>query len=991
MSTLSIVVLLIQLQIVSVTAFSCYFTPSAGSYCDTTTATVKLCPAGSYSASAGVTACTPCEAGSYYSSTGAKACTPCAVGSYSPSTGAAACVPCEAGSYSSSTGAAACTPCAGGTAMSISGAASTCPACPTGSTSVYTGGTYCTIYTLLCSSDSTAHTISIPCTGGSYCRWTATGNQKNCVVSPKGFSNMYSSNYQNIPGNPCKNGYYGPDGISCAVCPAGSYCPDQQWVTTPTPCPVNTYSASTGSSVCAACPIGQYTPSTGSSACIACGNGTFLNQTSNVCQTHTSCPPGYYVSTPGNQTSDAVCSSLCYVCTNGQVNRGCLLISGSNGIASPTDCDTCPSNTCGPNYFIDTSSGVCGCTACKNSCGNYMYIPGSSLCTGSTTNDTVVCKQCEKNCSYGEYIEDYCTGIDSVATPRCRSCTTCTVSGQGPVANICDGTGRVNNQVCGTCPSCASGSYLGTNGSCSCTNCSVCPAGKIALPASGCYGTKDTYCTSCAACPNGTYISKICTEGGQHQCSPCNNTCPVGQYLQGTCSGLLTSDTRTCAPCFNCSTDNKYTATQCPGNGTSPTDGLVCKPCGSCPVGKFISDPGCDIPVNWQTGDPLPTPKGCSSCSDCNEGEYIKVPCNGSSTSATSRTCEACDGCGDANYISSPCSGKTFGKFDRNCTKCSACSIGKYISGCNGFGRTDSSACVPCMNCQDGSYISKQCPGNGTNSSERTCSVCKECFGETYMAKKCNGSGLFDEVFCPPCVGCGSGMYISSACNGKGISPIPPVCAPCGTCGQSPSGFSQWASTPCNGTTHFLDLGCKECSCAPGYILTSDCSPFAPDHTCSIDPSTIPVATPAPTPLPPPSLPLATTTPTISVPPNTTPASTQASPLSTGAIIGIAIGAAVVVGGGSALVFYALFTSVGVAAQTVGGGGSAAAAAAASGATGAAKYMTPERALRMSVDMDDETMETHRSENSGRGRTQKTASLRPSLESLFRDATLSAA
>jgi hypothetical protein len=115
------------------------------------------CAKGSFSASAGQSACTQAPAGSFVGTMGAQAATPCAVGSFSASPGQSACTQAPPGSFVDATGAQAATPCALGTYKPNAGAASCLEApvdtyvdtvgatavtpCPAGTSTVGTGST----------------------------------------------------------------------------------------------------------------------------------------------------------------------------------------------------------------------------------------------------------------------------------------------------------------------------------------------------------------------------------------------------------------------------------------------------------------------------------------------------------------------------------------------------------------------------------------------------------------------------------------------------------------------------------------------------------------------------------------------------------------------------------------------------------------------------------------------------------------------------------
>ena len=199
-----------------------------------------LCSAGSYSGS-GQSECTNCTAGTFNPSQGSStlsACTPCLAGTFNPSTGRASCLSCFAGGYSGS-GQSECTPCAAGSYQSSPGQ-SACTPCAAGSYQFDLGKSVCD-----------------PCPAGSYCP----------VV---GLS----------AGSPCQQGNYCPFGSSAQKeCPAGFYCEN---AATLSPCPQNTYSASTrqtSQSQCSPCPPGEQSGSGSFECSVPCLPSPFNFQT----------------------------------------------------------------------------------------------------------------------------------------------------------------------------------------------------------------------------------------------------------------------------------------------------------------------------------------------------------------------------------------------------------------------------------------------------------------------------------------------------------------------------------------------------------------------------------------------------------------------------------------------------------------------------------------------------------------------------------------
>ncbi len=226
-----------------------------------------LCAAGSYSGS-GQSECTPCPSGTFNpskGSTASSACTPCLAGTFNPSTGTSSCYSCARGSYSGS-GQSECTPCLAGTFNPSwgSGVSSACTPCLAGTFNPSTGRSSCSS----CAAGSYSGSGQLectPCAAGSY---QSDLGKSVCTPCPAG-SYCPVVGLSAGSGYPCQQGYYCPFGSSAQKdCPAGFYCEN---AATLSPCPQNTYSASTkqtSQSQCSPCPPGQQSGS-GSFECSA--------------------------------------------------------------------------------------------------------------------------------------------------------------------------------------------------------------------------------------------------------------------------------------------------------------------------------------------------------------------------------------------------------------------------------------------------------------------------------------------------------------------------------------------------------------------------------------------------------------------------------------------------------------------------------------------------------------------------------------------------
>ena len=104
------------------------------------------------------------------------------------------------------------------------------------------------------------------------------------------------------------------------------------------------------------------------------------------------------------------------------------------------------------------------------------------------------------------------------------------------------------------------------------------------------------------SCTHGVAAAgSICTADNAHICSSCSsgyykngNTCTActscesGQYTTGVCTGDTTTDTQSCAACFNggssysCPPGKYITGNACPGSGDTDT-----QTCNDCVTGKY--------------------------------------------------------------------------------------------------------------------------------------------------------------------------------------------------------------------------------------------------------------------------------------------------------------------------------------------------------------------------------------------------------------------
>ena len=114
--------------------------------------------------------------------------------------------------------------------------------------------------------------------------------------------------------------YFNTD--KCSMCTQGTYTPGIGATASgqcSLSCPVGTYMATQGTTVCTSCTPGTYAGSAGLASCTGCGAGKFSGAGATAC---TSCPPG-----SGPDTS----KSSCITCAAGEASAGGAVCSACTG------------------------------------------------------------------------------------------------------------------------------------------------------------------------------------------------------------------------------------------------------------------------------------------------------------------------------------------------------------------------------------------------------------------------------------------------------------------------------------------------------------------------------------------------------------------------------------------------------------------------------------------------------------------------------------
>ena len=352
-------------------------------------------------------------------------------------------------------------------------------------------------------------------------------------------------------------------------CPAGFYCPNGTQTDRENPCPVGTYSNTTGLeslAECRDCPPGYYC------------------EAENITEPTGKCFAGYYcvlkevTPTPSLSASGGPCAQGTYC---------------EEGWSNPTPC---PKGTYGDRNRLPSLSD---CTACPP--GEFCASSGMSTPSG--------------NCLAGFY----CSNASEEASPVGKS-----YGDECPAGYYCPeqsyqptpcpaGTYNPNNQSTNltACLSCDPGFYCNNTGlaavSGACMAGFYCTGGASnAAPYDGVTGNicpEGSYCPAGSPqhyyCPNGTYTNHT----GASVCYDC----PEGYYCVNRNSADL------CPPGYYCPYQTGADLQQCPAGTFNPGYGISnVSQCTPCTGGKYCQTPG----LSAVTGD-------CTAGYYCTSGKEI--------------------------------------------------------------------------------------------------------------------------------------------------------------------------------------------------------------------------------------------------------------------------------------------------------------------------------------------------------------------------------
>ena len=553
----------------------------------------------------------------------------------------------------------------------------------------------------------------------------------------------------------CVEGHY-CDGVNTStvdyvdfVCPQGYYCPNGTSSAFSYPCPVGTFSNTSGlvsESQCSPCPGGLY-----------CGT-LAITAPSTLCAAGYFCRKGARTSTP-RQSSDADICPVGHFCPSGTAEPEKCPRSTFNNVTGLQRTDQC--RPCLPGRFC----GRAGIDLPSGSCRGRYFCP-----EGSHRDDQVLCTAgyfCPQGsgsptpCPAGFFSNS--TGLESRSecTP-CEEGSYCDTDGLTSPTGPCSPgyycpTGQTSDTPANfTCPrgmhcplrsatprQCPPGELTQSPGQ---STCQTCPAGYFCLPVMSANASLNLQpCPRGFFCPNGTgHNWRLCPAGSYsnhtglgsvEECTPCS----PGQFCL---TAGLTSPTDYCQPGHFCtqgiSVPNPANVTACTSLAL-PNSGGVCPPGTFCPRGSSTAD-------LCAAGTYTIAP-GQESCLPCPAGYF----CQEGASSFADNVCPSGHYCPQATQepYQYPCPMGTLNSENgsTNATACTLCPGGKY---CATYGLSS-----PTGNCSEGWY----CKSGAKNATDSV-------YGGLCPAGTFCPSGSSSPTNCPP------GEY----CHRSGLS------APTGPC-----------------------------------------------------------------------------------------------------------------------------------------------------------------------------------------------------------------
>ncbi|KAH3841624.1 hypothetical protein DPMN_115097 [Dreissena polymorpha] len=573
-------------------------------------------------------------------------------------------------------------------------------------------------------------TNCLPCTAGMYCagigRALPNGNCTEGWFCPQGSTQPQPTSNKCLAGHecpegsgaetPCTSGFYQPDvGMgACEICPAGKYCDQNEAITeqqsgvgeashgvvTPKTCPAGFYCpAGTKTSGENPCPIGTYSNTTGISAenqCIKCDPGYYCHQP-NMLAPAGKCNAGFHCTLSATSPSPTGNGSEC--------EQGTFCIQGSS---IPTDC---PKGMFGSAAQL---TSLTDCTFCTP--GKYCDSTGLQQPAGNCLAGYYCSNASEEAAPVGKAYGDICP-VGHYCPEQSYAPTACAAGTYQPF------TGRTNVTACLACDP---GSYCNATGQAQVTG--DCSAGFYCIlgatnnaPTDGIMGNICPIGSKCPLgsathifCPNGTYTNHT----GASECY----VCPAGSFCTSRDSA------EPCPRGYYCPEGTGADIIPCPAGTYNPVMSLTqLSECTKCDGGKYCLLPGQD-----------------NYAGQCNAGYYCTSGVNTATPNSVNNTgvggkCPTGYYCPTGSSHPLPCAAGTYSESEGK-SACITCPASFYCTQ-----NTTSYALYPCpagYYCPVGTTHDRQypCPKgyynpvNGQDSS----TDCLQCPGGKY----CETDGL---------------------------------------------------------------------------------------------------------------------------------------------------------------------------------------------------------------------------------------------------------
>ena len=798
---------------------------TAGFYCASTASAGPTgpcdpgyyCPLGSVSRNE-----EPCPSG-HYCGLGFPEPAPCLPGTFNTLPVQEVCAPCQAGYYCSSLAMEELEPCPAG--FYCPQGATYPTACPRGS---YNPHTY-----------ANSSQACLPCPEGQYC--AQQGLSQPSGICAGGFycesGAIASTPIDGITGNRCPMGHYCPPGSpfplpcpvgsyskstgnndieDCLPCPPGKACPQEGLDYTGVPCSAGYYCLLGSQDPTprdeygeygSICPTGHYCPE-GSSEPIVCPAATYNNVTgASICST---CPAGFYC-----DGSSPTAPEICPV--------GFYCEEGTSLVDSP-----CPRGTYNPTEGLTALDLCLDCPPGKYCAESGLESPSGNclagfICEGSNVNAAGGISgsaQASRSCPKGHYCPEGIPNAIPCPTGAYRSsvggkaigdCSLC------PPGSYCEGVGLT--AISGQCAGghfCRLGASSATPSSGIVINSTACleedlgSDQELPLYLFGDVCPRGTYCPEGAQwpvpCGEGLYQS---SEGVSSGCS----SCPAGYYCP---SPLQPSDAHVglperyhalpilvgvtdylqfpCPPGYYCPEGTRRsTQYGCPsGTYNNKTAAKSIDDCLQCPAGMYCAGQGNSVPDG-----------PCAEGFFCSGGALTATPYE---DPATNYVCSPGEYCPEGTITPEACTPGYYCS-DNSGTATGPCAPGHYcLQGASTprpTGETNShglvgDVCPQGHYCPEGSVVPTPCP-NGTFSAalgaiaEADCRACLEGF-------ECSSTGLTS-----PAAPCPAGYY----CLEGTIT----ATLPCPVGHYCPEGTND--PVPCPGSTYQDTVGKADCKPCP--------------------------------------------------------------------------------------------------------------------------------------------------------------------------------